>query len=444
MLFSYKKPLPETVKFQRLLMGWLAIAALFTQQVELIWAFFVLTLIGIATGTAYSPITLFYRLFSKFFALPLVRLSTHHIRYYQINTAVDFIDHLLRIIASSAALLLWYAHFETAAWVLIAFLSVFMMLSAYFGFCLSALTYILLQRMTKKDQARCQAGSDEEKYINANCTLARNCFTPYKRCDSCHVSISECLGTKYNTLVLFIGLAMSLFLFIEEAYLIQIDIIVIMGLFFWLGYQINYNTDALAQSNDTNIRLNSQLQAYNQTLEDEVQKRTAEIEHLVRYDQLTGIYNRYWFEKITQEALDQLKEGDKSYVMAFLDLDCFKEVNDTAGHLAGDELLRQVSQLMQSLLDPQDRLARLGGDEFGILFENKDINEAQKLSQQLCEAIDAYRFEWKEHPFHIGVSIGLVALKSDSVDLGRLFGQADAACYKVKGTGRNGVAVYED
>ena len=439
MLFKYKKPTDVHVKFQRIIMGWLAISALFTNDVYLVWLFFILTSIGIITGTHNSPITIFYRAIKKLFNYDLVKISTYHIRYYQVNESVDFIDHLLRIIASATALLLFSMNLELAGWLLIAFLSTFMMLSAYFGFCLSALSYVFLQKLNLMQNTSC----DVNEEANTNCSLSKHCFKPYKRCDSCHVDLTECLGTKFNTLILIVGLAMSIFLFTQNQYIIQLNIIFIMGLLFWLGYQVNYNTDELAESNNSNINLNKQLKAYNQTLEEEVQKRTSEIEHLVTHDQLTGIFNRYWFEKKAKVLIDNQKCSTKQYTMAFLDLDKFKAVNDTGGHLAGDELLRRVALLMKKNLTDKDILARLGGDEFAILFEDKNVDDTISTCNKICQEIDAFRFSWDKHTFQIGVSIGIADICTNVSSLTELLHQSDTACYAAKEAGRNRVVVFK-
>lgn len=438
MQFKYKTPTPTHVKFQRIVMGWLAIASLFSENVDLVLIFFALTSIGILTGTEYSLVSLFYKLVKKLTSLELVKISEHHIRYYQVNASVDFIDHLLRIIASGSALILFYYNLEVIAWGLIAFLSIFMMLSAYFGFCLSALSYIFLQNVTSVNNSSCNPIASSNK----NCTLAKHCFTPYKRCDSCHVDITQCLGTKYNTVILAVGLAMGAFLFIENHYLIQLNIIFIMALLFWLGYQMNYSTDDLAESNNDNIELNKKLKSYTTSLEAEVQKRTAEIEHLVVHDQLTGAFNRYKFEQKSAGAINGVKNNNQQFVMAFLDLDKFKIVNDTAGHLAGDELLRKTTSLIQETITDKDFFARLGGDEFAIIFESQDIDSVEKLCNNICKSIDAYRFKWEGHTFQIGASIGLVEITNDIPNATELFRMADKACYGAKNTGRNRVVRY--
>lgn len=441
MSFIYKIPTPSHVKFQRIIMGWLAIASLFSANVNLVLVFFALTLIGILTGTEYSLLSLFYRLVKKLTSIELVKISEHHIRYYQVNASVDFIDHLLRIIASGSALLLFYYNLDIVAWGLIAFLSIFMMLSAYFGFCLSALSYIFLQNITSVKNSSCNTTA----LSNKNCTLAKHCFTPYKRCDSCHVDITQCLGTKFNTVVLIIGLSISAFLFIDNHYFIQLNILFIMSLLFWLGYQMNYSTDELAESNNDNIELNKKLKSYTNSLEAEVQKRTAEIEHLVIHDQLTGAFNRYKFEHKSVGTINDIKnDTSKQFVMAFLDLDKFKVVNDTAGHLAGDALLKNITSLIKEMLTEKDFFARLGGDEFAIIFESQDIDSVEKICNNICRSVESYEFNWEEHTFKIGVSIGLVEVTSKIPNATELYRMSDKACYSAKNTGRNRVVRYNN
>ncbi len=419
-------------------MGWLAIASIFTENINLVLLFSTLTFIGIFTGTEYSPTSLLYKLVKKTTSFELITITDHHIRYYQVNTAVDFIDHLLRIVASASAVLLFYSNLEIVAWGLMAFLSIFMMLSAYFGFCLSALSYIFLQNFTKINGTSCSI----DHSINKNCTLAKHSFTPYKRCNSCHVDIAQCLGTKFNTVMIVVGLAMSAFLFIDNRYFVELNILFIMSLLFWLGYQMNYSTDELAESNNKNILLYKQLKEYNQTLEAEVRKRTSEIEHLVVHDQLTGVYNRYWFENKVEKAIEEVHLGSTKYALAFLDLDKFKAVNDNGGHLAGDELLRRVTKLIGDEIADNDYLARLGGDEFAILFEAKDIDSVTNTCNNICRIVNDYRFDWEENIFQIGVSIGVVEIDENTPNMTELFRKSDIACYQAKNEGRNRVVAY--
>ena len=131
-------------------------------------------------------------------------------------------------------------------------------------------------------------------------------------------------------------------------------------------------------------------------------------------------------------------------MMAFLDLDKFKAVNDTGGHLAGDELLRRVTDLIEGYLNENDYLARLGGDEFAIIFQSDDIDATTKTCQKICDAVHEYPFKWEEHTFNIGISIGLVNVTKDTANMTELFRMSDKACYSAKNTGRNKVVLYNE
>lgn len=168
-----------------------------------------------------------------------------------------------------------------------------------------------------------------------------------------------------------------------------------------------------------------------------------ELSHQASHDALTGIPNRREFERRLGELLGRPTDRDETHVVCYLDLDQFKIVNDTCGHVAGDELLRQVAQLIRAQLRAADVLARLGGDEFGLILESCPISRAQELSERVRSAIADFRFAWEGKSFSIGVSIGLVPLQGDVRDLGAVLSAADAACYAAKENGRNRVHVYQ-
>jgi len=132
------------------------------------------------------------------------------------------------------------------------------------------------------------------------------------------------------------------------------------------------------------------------------------------------------------------------HALLFLDLDNFKIVNDTCGHLAGDELLRQLSALIKSLVRKSDVFARLGGDEFGVFLYKCNVAEALKLANQIRSEVENFQFLWKENRFHVGVSIGMVVADDRWESLTALFSAADSACYIAKNEGRNQVVVYRE
>ncbi len=168
-----------------------------------------------------------------------------------------------------------------------------------------------------------------------------------------------------------------------------------------------------------------------------------EMIYLARHDPLTGLINRREFEKRLLHSLDTAAEDGRQHALFYLDLDEFKVVNDTCGHLAGDEMLKQVTSLLRSLLRKNDTLARLGGDEFGVLLEDATLVDARELAERLLSSVRQYRFGWQERIFEIGVSIGLVPINADSGDMARVLSAADAACYVAKEGGRSRMHEYQ-
>lgn len=161
------------------------------------------------------------------------------------------------------------------------------------------------------------------------------------------------------------------------------------------------------------------------------------------HDALTGLLNRHEFEFRLEQALNTARITNKQHALCYLDLDRFKIVNDTCGHLAGDELLRQVAALLQLGVRSSDSLARLGGDEFGILLEGCPLEPAFRIANKLVQSIQEFRFIWQEKTFNIGVSIGLVGINADSQTMNSVLTAADAACYLAKNNGRNRVHIYQ-
>lgn len=161
------------------------------------------------------------------------------------------------------------------------------------------------------------------------------------------------------------------------------------------------------------------------------------------HDTLTGLINRSEFEKRVTQTLQIMSESSNHHAICYLDLDQFKIINDTCGHLAGDELLRQLSLLLQSQVTETDTLARLGGDEFGLLLNHYSLEEAYQKAVDLCNSVRDFRFTWEEKVFSIGVSIGLVGIDEQTCDLATILSAVDAACYAAKNQGRNRVHLYQ-
>ena len=164
--------------------------------------------------------------------------------------------------------------------------------------------------------------------------------------------------------------------------------------------------------------------------------------HLASHDALTGLLNRREFERRVSMVLAEGPYQDGQHAVLYLDLDEFKVVNDTCGHAAGDELLRQVSALLRPRLREGDTLARLGGDEFGVLLEHCAPAPALAIADALRKTIGDFHFQWNQRSFKIGASVGVVNLAGGPDTLAAILSAADAACYMAKDKGRNRVQVY--
>jgi diguanylate cyclase (GGDEF)-like protein/PAS domain S-box-containing protein len=160
------------------------------------------------------------------------------------------------------------------------------------------------------------------------------------------------------------------------------------------------------------------------------------------HDALTGLVNRREFERRLAELIETAKSKSREHAMLFMDLDGFKAVNDTCGHGAGDELLRQLTTVMLSRMRGSDTLARLGGDEFGALLESCPVEQAVRIANSMRETVREFRFVWEDKTFSVGVSIGLVPVNTGSGDVNQVLTTADACCYEAKNKGRDRVQVY--
>lgn len=162
--------------------------------------------------------------------------------------------------------------------------------------------------------------------------------------------------------------------------------------------------------------------------------------HQASHDALTNLLNRREFEKRLQHLLARDADPADRHILCFLDLDQFKIINDTCGHIAGDELLRQVAALLTGLIRSRDTLARIGGDEFAVLMEHASLDKAVSFAEKIREAVAGFQFHWRAQRFSIGVSIGVIPVQigrsvTDTLNL------ADMACYTAKKEGRNRVHI---
>ncbi len=176
----------------------------------------------------------------------------------------------------------------------------------------------------------------------------------------------------------------------------------------------------------------------------EKRRSAKEINHRASHDMLTGLINRSEFELRLTAMLAGLKTGNSGSVLLYIDLDQFKVVNDACGHNIGDQLLRQISVLLQSCVREHDVIARLGGDEFGIILEHCDTMKALRIAQIICDKLDEYRYPHDGRRFRIGASIGLVSLDERWTNTTSVMKAADISCYAAKEAGRNRVHIWVD
>jgi diguanylate cyclase (GGDEF)-like protein/PAS domain S-box-containing protein len=168
-----------------------------------------------------------------------------------------------------------------------------------------------------------------------------------------------------------------------------------------------------------------------------------ELEWQASHDALTGLMNRNTFELKINQSIINAVENDVKYALLFIDLDQFKVVNDTCGHVAGDELLSQVGVIFEKCIRKTDTLARLGGDEFGILLTDCDEELAYLISDKLLKSISEFRFVWDDKAFSVGASIGFIVIDQRATNLSELMSAADMACYAAKDSGRGRVKKYD-
>ena len=168
---------------------------------------------------------------------------------------------------------------------------------------------------------------------------------------------------------------------------------------------------------------------------------TDELTWQATHDPLTGLSNRRAFESRLKRAVATAGKQGCEHALLYLDLDRFKAVNDGGGHVAGDELLRQLASQLRRQLRERDMVARLGGDEFAILLEDCTRKQATLVAEKLRETAVAFVFGWQGLSFRIGLSIGVVAFADARRSPGELLRRADALCYRAKAAGRDRVVV---
>ena len=161
------------------------------------------------------------------------------------------------------------------------------------------------------------------------------------------------------------------------------------------------------------------------------------------HDSLTGLINRHEFERRCIQLLSTTRDDNSEHALCIMDLDQFKVVNDTSGHIAGDEILRQIGALLIDIVRQRDTLARLGGDEFGVLMEHCSIDDARRVARNIQKVVEDYQFVWEDKQFKISVSMGLVPITKNTTDYTELLKDADVACFMAKDKGRNRIHVHD-
>ena len=186
------------------------------------------------------------------------------------------------------------------------------------------------------------------------------------------------------------------------------------------------------QLQQANASLQTQLKEI-QTLRDQLKEQATR-------DRLTGLFNRRYFEEAMPAELFKAKRSGQSLAVMLLDIDHFKQVNDTYGHLAGDHALRLFAQTVQGHIRKSDIACRYGGEEFVIAFPDMSLSEACKRANKIREAFKAISIEFEEYRFNVTVSIGVGVFTGGDETQDQLLNQIDQALYAAKASGRDRVA----
>jgi len=192
------------------------------------------------------------------------------------------------------------------------------------------------------------------------------------------------------------------------------------------------------------LGLAQEFQAQQGRLQEKLDTARQQIFFLTNHDALTGLPNRKALEERLESVLANAKAQGSTHALLYVDVDFFHRINDSFGHLAGDELLRRITPVLQSSLREGETLARIGGDEFAILLENCSAEFANAAATQARDAVQAWQFEWGEKAFQVGVSVGVVAITKLAPGLSAVMSEADTACFTAKEQGRNRVFAFHD
>jgi diguanylate cyclase (GGDEF)-like protein len=192
------------------------------------------------------------------------------------------------------------------------------------------------------------------------------------------------------------------------------------------------------------LGLTQQFQSQHGRLQERLDTARQQIFFLTNHDPLTSLPNRRSMEERLESSIAAAKSQGSTHALLYIDIDFFHRINDSFGHLAGDELLRRLVPVLQSSLRPGELLARIGGDEFAVLLENCSADFAQAAATQVRDAVQSWQFEWGDKAFQVGVSIGVVAITRLSPSLSAVMSEGDTACFTAKEQGRNRVFAFHD
>jgi diguanylate cyclase (GGDEF)-like protein len=179
-------------------------------------------------------------------------------------------------------------------------------------------------------------------------------------------------------------------------------------------------------------------------LQERLDTARQQIFFLTNHDPLTGLANRKTLEERLESVLVSAREQGATHALLYLDVDFFHRINDSFGHLAGDELLRGIAPVLKSQLRENELLTRIGGDEFAVLLENVSAQYATEVATRLRDAVQSWQFQWDDKAFQVGVSVGVVAISRLTPGLAAVMSEADTACFTAKEQGRNRVFAFHD
>lgn len=170
---------------------------------------------------------------------------------------------------------------------------------------------------------------------------------------------------------------------------------------------------------------------------------TKQVRHRASHDDLTGLVNRGEFESRLSTVVASARDGSREHALLYMDLDRFKIINDSCGHLAGDELLKQISGELQVHIRQRDTLARLGGDEFALILENCNAEQAYRVANDMLTFMRNFRFTWEDKTFRLGMSVGIALINNRAQSVREVLHNADSACYMAKEAGRDRAYVFD-